>query len=190
MSSARSKSTRRWAIEEPTEEPSWATEDSSAPPANDDWLPSERLPPRKRASRVLGRFLIAFCIGIAATLAWQSFGDVARGMIASSSPQLSWLAPPAAPVAEAPLAPPPYQEEFKAISFGLASVRQRIDQIAAGQEHQEQMTRDLAIRLQATEQDILEKISPPAPRPAAAPARKPAALTPLPLTSPEAQLVR
>ncbi len=190
MSSARSKSTRRWAIEEPTEEPSWATEDLGAPPANDDSLPSERLPPGKRASRVLGRFLIAFCIGIAATLAWQSFGDVARGMIASSSPQLSWLAPPAAQVAEAPLAPPPYQEEFKAISFGLASVRQRIDQIASGQEHQEQMTRDLAIRLQATEQDILDKISPPAPRPAAAPARKPAALTPLPLTPPEAQLVR
>ena len=188
MSSAQSKSARRWVIEEPTEEPSWATEDSSVPLANNDPLPSERLPPGKRASRVLSRFLIAFCIGVAATLAWQSFGDVAREMIASSSPQLSWLAPPAA--AEAPVTPPPYQEELKAISFGLASVRQRIDQIAAGQEHQEQMTRDLAIRLQATEQSILDKISPPQPRPATAPARKPAALTPLPLTSPEAQLVR
>jgi hypothetical protein len=109
-------------------------------------------------------------------------------MIASSSPQLSWLAPPAAQVAEAAVAPPPYQEELKVISFGLAGLRQRIDQIAAGQEHQEQMARDLAIRLQATEQGILDKISPPQPRPATAPARKPAA--PLPLTPPEAQLVR
>ena len=188
MSSAlQSRSARRWAIEEPTEELSWATEDSRG--ANNYRLPSERLPPGKRASRVLRRFLITFCIGVAVTLAWQSFGDAAREMIASSSPQLSWLAPPAAPVAKA-LAPPPYQEELKALSFGLAGVRQRVDQIAAGLDHQEQMARDLAIRLQATELNILDKISPPQPRPAAAPARKPAALTPLPLTSPEAQLVR
>jgi hypothetical protein len=188
MSSAlQSKSARRWVIEEPTEGPSWATEDSSW--ANNDRLPTERPPFGKRASRGRRRFLIAFCIGVAFTLAWQSFGDVAREMIASSSPQLSWLAPPAAPVAKA-LAAPPYQEELKAISFGLAGVRQRVDQIAAGVEHQEQMARDLAIRLQATEQDILDKISPPQPRPATAPARKPAAPTPLPLTPPEAQLVR
>jgi hypothetical protein len=186
MSSAQSKSTRRWAIEEPTEE-SWATEDSSE--ANNDRLPSGQLPLSKRASRVLRLFLIAFCIGVAVTLAWQSFSDVARETIASSSPQLSWLAPPAAPVAKA-LTPPPYQEELKAISFGLAGVRQRVDQIAAGLEHQEQMARNLAIRLQATEQNILDKISPPQPRPATAPARKPAALAPLPLTSPEAQLLR
>jgi hypothetical protein len=32
MSSAQSKSTRRWAIEEPTEEPSWATEDFEEDP--------------------------------------------------------------------------------------------------------------------------------------------------------------
>jgi hypothetical protein len=190
MSSEQSVFTRRWAIVEPAEEPTWATEDLSVPPANNDRLPSEPLPPGKRASFVFGRFLIAFCIGVAATLAWQSFGDAVRGMIASSFPQLSWLAPSPAQVAEAPVARPPYQEELKAVSFGLTSVRQRIDQIAAGQEHQEQMTRDLAIRLQATEQDILDKISLPQPRPAIAPARKPAAPAPLPLMPPEAQLVR
>jgi hypothetical protein len=47
----------------------------------------------KRASLALVRFLIALCIGIAATLAWQSYGDAARAMIANSSPQLGWLAP-------------------------------------------------------------------------------------------------
>ena len=36
MSSEQSKSTRRWA--EPTEEPSWATENSSVPPANNGVL--------------------------------------------------------------------------------------------------------------------------------------------------------
>ena len=69
---------RRLAIAEPTEEPAEEPADLNFPPANNDQLPSERLPLGKRASRVLGRFLIAFCIGVAATLAWQSFGGVAR----------------------------------------------------------------------------------------------------------------
>jgi len=33
---------------------------------------------RKRASRALARFLITFCIGVAAALAWQSYGDAAQ----------------------------------------------------------------------------------------------------------------
>jgi hypothetical protein len=49
---------------------------------------------RKRASRALFRFLIVFCIGVAGTLAWQSYGDAARQMIANSYPDLGWLAPP------------------------------------------------------------------------------------------------
>jgi hypothetical protein len=35
--------------------------------------------------------LISFCVGVAATLGWQSYGDAAREMIASSYPQLGWL---------------------------------------------------------------------------------------------------
>ena len=31
------------------------------------------------------------CIGVAATLAWQSYGGTAKQMIANSAPQLSWL---------------------------------------------------------------------------------------------------
>jgi hypothetical protein len=44
-------------------------------------------------SRAPSRFLIAFCIGVAATLAWWSYGDAARQMIASSYPRLLWLTP-------------------------------------------------------------------------------------------------
>jgi hypothetical protein len=188
---------RRLAIAEPIEEPIWATEepiDWNFPPADDDQLPSDRLPLGKRISRALSRFLITFCIGVAATSAWQSYGDTAREMIASSSPQLSWLAPPAAPVADAPAAPSPDQEELKALLVGLADVRQRVDEIAAQlAAGQEQVTRDIN-NLQAVEQDILDKISAPPPRPAA-PARKsvpltPLPLTPLPLTPPEAQPAR
>src|SRR5262245_6581377 len=54
----------------------------------------------KRALRSLARFLIIFCIGIAATLAWQSYGDAARETIANSSSQLGWLAPQTAPLAQ------------------------------------------------------------------------------------------
>jgi hypothetical protein len=136
----------------------------------------------KRASRALVRFLITFCIGVAATLAWQSYGDAAREMIANSSPQLGWLAPQAAPLAQtvpdmvapaAPAAPSPDMQQLKEMSLGLAALRQSVDQLAAGQQ---QMAGDIATA-QAAEQDILHKISAPPPRPAAAPARKPVPLT-------------
>src|ERR1700730_1469492 len=65
-----------------------------------DRFPSGRPSFGRRAPLAFARFLITFCIGVAATLAWQSYGDAAREMIANSSPQLGWLAPQAAPVAQ------------------------------------------------------------------------------------------
>jgi hypothetical protein len=56
-------------------------------------------------------------------------------------------------------------------------VRQKVDLLAAGQA---QMTRDFTTKLQAAEQEILDKISVPPSQPAAAPVRKPAS-PPLPL---------
>ena len=131
----------------------------------------------KRASRGLARFLIIFCIGVAATLAWQSYGDAVREIIANSSPQLGWLAPQTAAVAQsapdiaaptAPITPPPDVQHLKAMSLGLAAVRQSVEQLAAGQQ---QITGEI-VKLQAAEQEILNKISAPPPQPAAAPARK------------------
>ncbi len=132
------------------------------------------------------RFLIAFCIGVAATLAWQSYGDAAREIVANSSPQLGWLAPQAAVAQTAadttvPASPSPNPQALKAMSLGLAAVRQRVDQLAAQvAAGQEQMTRDFTTKLHAAEQDILDKISVPPSQPAAAPVRKPAS-PPLPL---------
>ena len=48
----------------------------------------------RRTSRSLARFLVAACVGVAATLAWQSYGGTAKQMIANSAPQLSWLVLP------------------------------------------------------------------------------------------------
>jgi hypothetical protein len=138
----------------------------------------------KRALRGFARFLIIFCIGVVAALAWQSYGHAAREMIANSSPQLRWLAPqtvvetaPDTAAPAAPATPSPDRQQFKAMSLGLAALRQSVEQLAAA--HQ-QMTDEIA-KLQATEQEILDKVSAP-PRPTATPtpARKSAPPAPPP----------
>ena len=48
---------------------------------------------RKRTARGLACVLIVLSMGVAATFAWQSYGNATKKMIASSYPQLGWLAP-------------------------------------------------------------------------------------------------
>jgi hypothetical protein len=141
-----------------------------------DWLSSKRPPLGKRRSRTPVRFLITFCTGVAATLAWQCYGDVARTMLANSSLQLSWLAPKATPLARAasnqvtpaePTTPSPDLQQLKAISLDLAAVRQSVDHLAV---QNQQAASDIAT-LQMAQQAILRKVSAPPPRQAAAPAR-------------------
>jgi hypothetical protein len=142
----------------------WANEPPSDPPLHPtelDLIKSARSARAKRASLFLARFLITFGIGIAATLAWQSYGDTGRQAIANLSPRLGWLAPPTAQAAQAPAANISL-DQLVAISRGLAVVRQSVDKLAAD-----------VTRLQATKQD--------APRTSAtvsAPARKPVPPTP------------
>jgi len=141
---------------------------------------NESLSLRRRAPRGIFRFSIVFCLGITATLGWQSYGDAARVMIANSSEQFGWLAPApveqasdiAAPIAVA--APSSNIEELKTMSLRLAIMRQNVDQLVTGQE---QMAREIT-KLQAAEQDVLQKISEPAPKPSAAPAPKGTSPTP------------
>jgi hypothetical protein len=144
----------------------------------------------KRASRGFARFLIIFCIGVAATLVWQSYGDAAREMIANSSPQLRWLAPqtvaqtaPDMVAPTPPATPSPDVQQLKAISLGLAALRQSVEQLAAAQQ---QMTDEIA-KLQATEQEILDKVS-TRPLPAAAPAPAPARKSASPVPPPSSQV--
>jgi hypothetical protein len=145
-----------------------------------------------RVPLAIARFLITFGVGVAATLAWQSYGDAAREMIATASPQLGWLAPPAASVAQsAPDAIEPAAtraaaadpQQLNPVSLDLDAVRQSIDRIAAGQEQmtrtvdqlaagQEQMAREIN-KLQAIEQYMLYKNSEPRATAAPAPAPKP-----------------
>ena len=148
----------------------------------------------KRASRTLARFLMTFCIGVVATLAWQSYGDTARQLIANSYSQLGWLAPQPAPLAQTapnmvapatPAALSPEALQLKAMAANLAAVRQSVDQLAAQLIASRQQVAgdiaDLRASVAAGQQQMaadIAKISAPAPRPAAPPARKPLPLTP------------
>ena len=145
---------------------------------------------KKRSSRGATRYLLAICIGVAATLAWQSYGEAAKQMFAAKAPelgwspetrqmianwvgQLGWTKPPATPESTAavspsvPVAPSIDPAEVHQIAMDLTALRQTVAQITAGQD---QMAREVDRR--AADQEILVKIpAPPAPPPnAAAPA--------------------
>jgi hypothetical protein len=134
------------------------------PPAlENDRFPNGQPSLRKRASRVLSRFLIAFCTGVAASWAWWSYGDAAREMIANSYPQLRWAKPVAqsAPnvTALAALATPSFdQQQLSAMSLNLDAVRQRIDRIAAGQEQIMRSIDQIASSTSAGQEQIIRSI--------------------------------
>lgn len=68
--------------------------DATLSPADqkNDRFPSPRPSLGWRVSRALVRFVIAAFIGVAATLAWQSYGEAAKQMIVIWAPQLGgWL---------------------------------------------------------------------------------------------------
>jgi phosphotransferase system glucose/maltose/N-acetylglucosamine-specific IIC component len=70
------------------------------------------------------RFLVIFVIGVAAGIAWQSYGNAARGAIAGWSTHLAWLAPPAEPAGA-------FSDQVVALSRDLNVVRQGVDKLAA-----------------------------------------------------------
>jgi len=149
---------------------------------------------RRRALRALTRYLIAVCIGVAATLAWQSYHEMATQIIASWAAQHGWLPawlssyaepaktdPPPGPKitaerpspAATPAAASSDLQAFEAITLSLAAMRQRVEQLATTQE---EMVTDIS-KLQAGEQDILRKISAAPPGSATAPASRPKSTT-------------
>jgi hypothetical protein len=112
----------------------WASEPSDEPPLH----PSElNLAMRVRSwlarldPLTFTRYLIAFFVGVIATVAWQSYRDGSKDEIVAAAP------------------------------VNVDSVRQSIDKLSA----------EIA-KLRVIEQDVLDKVSTPAPHPAAAPARK------------------
>jgi hypothetical protein len=122
--------------------------------------------PSEETSRPLSSILISFCIGVAATLTWQSYSDAARQIIATWSPQLGWLAPQAF----APQITPNTVEQLitriadrivTSIAATQEPIVRTVDQLTAGQED---LTREI-IKLEAISQYSLSKDLESQPRP-------------------------
>jgi hypothetical protein len=123
------------------------------------------------------RLVFAILLGVVGTLAWQSYGEEAKATIRTWAPPLVWLFPAsktapldgqasaATAVTSADLA-----QLIKPVALDLAIVRHGVDQLAATIKQlaakQEDMAQEIAT-LQATEQNLKEKMSASAqPRPA------------------------
>jgi hypothetical protein len=184
------------------------------PAFSDHPLLTERPSLLKRALGVFLRYLIAIGIGIGGTLAWQAYGGDAKQTVANWVAQRGWpvtwlskgeaanpgpasgaaMAPPSqavvqsapadtaavAPIAPETMAQTARLERLEAMSAELSAMRERIEQMAAGQE---QMASDIA-KLKTAEQEIRQKISTAAPRPAAVLPSKPRPPSPPPLPQP------
>jgi hypothetical protein len=137
---------------------------------------TEQQSDRQENSRPFARSLITFCIGVAATLTWQSYDDAAKQIIARWSPQFAWLAPQT-PVARTV---PDTIEQIATrigdritanIAIGQEQISRAVDQLSAGQD---QITREM-IKLEAISQYGLSKSLEPLPRQIHAATPKPGA---------------
>jgi hypothetical protein len=153
-----------------------------------DPIAGRQAAPGTRDRHAMARFLVAICIGVIATLAWQSYSNAAKQLVAGSSLPFRNLARIAetipdvmAPVAFAVI-PSRDQPDLSALRQNvdqLATSQQRISlsflQLASAQEQmasvQQQMMSDIT-RLQQTERPIVSIASVPLPRPAPAEMRK------------------
>jgi hypothetical protein len=115
---------------------------------------------KRRSSRGFARFLVAICIGVVGTLAWQSYGEASKQIIAARAPelgwspeakqmiasgiqQLGWTKPSASPenttpqqtvAPKASTAPSLDPAQVQQMVQSLAALRESVQQLAAGQE--------------------------------------------------------
>ena len=159
-----------------------------------------------RALRRFSRFLLIMSIGVAATLAWQSYRDAAKQAVLDWAAQSGWssLLPlaglPSAldiasgratrpPPAQAPTmessrpeaalgAPPRAMPPLEAMAQDFAAIRQNVERLAAGQE---QLAHDM-VKLHSAVQ-VIEQTFAAARKPNAGSERKPQATSPRPRQS-------
>jgi hypothetical protein len=163
---------------------------------------------KRRASRAFVRYLVAICVGVAGTLAWQSYGEEAKQTIATRAPELgwspevrqmiaSWTKPLAGP--ENTAARPAASETQKAANTAPATITpsapavpsfdpEQAKQISQSLDALRQAVERLAAvqdqvkremtSLQAADAEILAKIQAPLRTSPVAPARNPAPVLP------------
>ena len=160
---------------------------------------------KKRRSRGFTRYLVAVLIGVAATLAWQSYGDAGKQVIATKAPELGWspearkmitswvpvgwTKPPAgsekqvvpvaltAPQNVAPKAPTTASLDPEQLQQITQSLTTLRETAEQLAAGQDQMTRVIG-RLETAVTELIMKIPEPPPQPPAAPARKPTPVSP------------
>ena len=152
---------------------------------------------KRRGSRGFARFLVAICIGIAGTLAWQSYGDAIKQIIAARAPELGWspqakqtiaswtvgwTKPPTSPEkitsetvgSKTPPTASVDPAQVRQIAQNLAALRETVEQIAASQD---QTSREMA-RVESVLAELILKIPEPSALPPAVPDRKPVPVPP------------
>ncbi len=150
-----------------------------------------RSPEKQRSSRGFTRFLVAICLGIAGTLAWQSYRDAAKQIIATTAPDLGWSPETKQMIASSiqwlgwtKTSPGPETTAVRTVApttassldsaqaqqmvQSLATLREMVQQLTVSQD---QTTREIAKLASVV---MLTKLPEPAPQPSAAPASKPA----------------
>jgi len=140
------------------------------------------------------RFVVAVLIGVAATLAWQAYGDEARARLATMDPSLAWLAPPPAAQptpAAAALSSADLVQQLKPMAAEIAAIRQDVAQLAAKQDqfatYEGQIAQGLAA-IHALEQDIglkMSSLAQPKPKPVHVVQPRPPAPAPRSLQPPD-----
>jgi hypothetical protein len=151
---------------------------------------------RRPGSRGFAKLLLAICIGVAGTLAWQSYGDAMKQLIAARAPELGWspqakqmiaswtvgwTKPPASPEKIAPesVAPkaftvPVDPAQVQQIAQSLAALRESMGQVTA---NQDQMSRETA-RLESAVAELIAKTPDLSAQPPVAHERKPVPVPP------------
>jgi hypothetical protein len=148
---------------------------------------------KRRRSRGFARYLVAICIGVAGTLAWQSYGDAAKQVIATRAPELGWspeakqeiaswtvgwmkpraglekTAPEAVASSKAIPAPSGDPAQVQQIAQSLTALRETVERIAASQD---QTSREMA-RVESAVAELILKFPEPSAQPPAAPEHKP-----------------
>jgi hypothetical protein len=148
---------------------------------------------KRRGSRGFARFLVAICIGVAGTLAWQSYGEATKQIIVTGTPELGWSPEAKQMIASAirqvgwttpaglePTAPETVTSKAPSVASldpaqvqqmvqSLGTLRQTVEQMAAGQD---ELKRDI-VQMHSALIDVLVKVPEPPRQPPAAAGRKP-----------------
>jgi hypothetical protein len=147
---------------------------------------SDKRPVSKRIARSAAIFLFAVLVGVAGTLASQSYRDE----IVQAFPPLGWLLPVSTMTAPAPsLTTSDFQEGLKPLAVDLALVRRSVEQLGSNLDQlarkQDQLAQNMAT-LQIAEQEVSQKVSasqkvstaPPPSKPVHVPLPPPKSLQP------------